>query len=367
MKILFVDDEARVLDGMRSLLATVEGRWDARFAMSGNEALEILAGEPADVVVADMRMPGMDGAELLGKVQLRSPETMRILLSGHADHDAAFRALNVAHRFLAKPYEARVLADAVDRYSLMQGLLQSEELKRLVGSVERLPAAPRVFKELWRTLTSPQQDATRAAVVIGRDPALTAKVLQLANSAFLRRGAEIDSIHTAVTRIGIATLRTLVLATEVFTSQSDVEAIAQLQLRALSASSLARRLAVGRADAEIAATGALLADVGLLLPLAVQRCRAITANGRPVTHAEVGAYLLGLWGLPMPIVEAVAYHHTPAEVPQHEWGPLGVVHVAVSLALGDSPDLEYLERMGVTESLEGWRRAAENLLTEIAA
>jgi len=365
MRVMFVDDEQRVLDGIERMLFALDRDWDVRFATSASEALVALETEPVDALVTDMRMPGMDGAELLERVQTRWPATLRILLSGQTDQDAAFRALRVAHRFLSKPCEGSVLIGAVERFALLEALLGNEELRRVLGGIDNLPAAPRVFAELWQTLSGAEQDVAYAATVIARDPALSAKVLHLANSAFMRRGASIDDIHTAVTRIGVAMLRTLVLATEVFTNRGTEEATNELQRRALMASMMARRMTVARADGEVAATAALLADVGQLIPDIAGLCRRVPPlNGHSVTHAEMGAYLLGLWGLPMAIVEAVAHHHAPARVAQHEFGPIAVVHVAVALVNGDEVDEVLLRQLGVIDALPGWRLTAKAIYVD---
>ena len=87
-RILFVDDEAKVLDGLRNLLRRQRHEWDMLFALSGAAALEELAKAPVDVIVSDMRMPGMDGAELLTRVRTLYPQTARIVLSGHAERGA---------------------------------------------------------------------------------------------------------------------------------------------------------------------------------------------------------------------------------------------------------------------------------------
>ena len=84
-RILFVDDEINILQGLRRLLRPFAQNWAMDFASTGDEGLAKLAATPFDVVVSDMRMPGMDGAQFLEQVRHRHPETMRIILSGYSE------------------------------------------------------------------------------------------------------------------------------------------------------------------------------------------------------------------------------------------------------------------------------------------
>lgn len=362
MRVMFVDDEQRVLDGIERMLFALSSDWDITTASSGAIALDAMAEQPADVVVSDMRMPTMDGRQLLGVVQARWPGTVRIILSGHAEEELALRSLNVAHQFLAKPCEGSALVAVIERAIALRSLLDSDSLKRLIGKVGHLPPTPRVYCELMRCVADPQTDLRTISAILARDPALSAKVLQVANSAFFNRGKSVASIAAAVTRVGVNTLRALVLVTEVFAGQRDEGAASHLQDRALRAALIAEHIQGGGIDAQPAMTAALLADIGLLIPGVEVHCHSATALGEGhYGHAEVGAYLLGLWGLPMCMVEAVAHHHAPQRAVPITFGVLGAVHVAVALACGAEPDIGYLASVGVADRLPEWRRFAESL------
>ncbi len=114
-KILFVDDETRVLEGLRRMLRGLRHEWDMEFVASGEEALIRLNACRFDVVVSDMRMPGMDGCELLEQIRQQSPTTVRIVLSGHSDRQAVMRTVGVAHQFLSKPCDSQVVTTTVMR------------------------------------------------------------------------------------------------------------------------------------------------------------------------------------------------------------------------------------------------------------
>lgn len=361
MRILFVDDERRVLVGIERMLFGMGRDWEILLAGSGDEALAELERGPVDVVVSDMRMPGMDGAELLRRVQQRWPSTLRMLLSGHTETDAAMRALNVAQQFLSKPCEPDALVGTIEAAVALRNLLADPAIGETVGRIKRLPAAPHVFAKLNQALLDPNCDARQIGAILAEDPAMTAKVLHMANSAFFPGGGRaVTDLKTAVTRIGSVMIRNLVLAAEVFAQDAGRSDVAALQKQALLTSMLATRIAQGLADTDQCGIAGLLANVGRLLPQ--PEGEAAERFG----HAEMGAYLLGLWGLPMDIVECVAYHENPQRLPPREFGLVGVVHVATRLVQEVEPDLAYLQRCGVADRLPGWQRKADTLREDAA-
>ena len=147
--LLCVDDEPSILSALRRVLRAPDCR--VLQATSGAEALEILAREPVAVIVSDMRMPGMDGAELLSRVRAQWPHTARILLTGYADMKATIAAINEGqiYRYINKPWdetELRVtVRQAAERYQLEQERLrlqaltteQNEKLQALNASLEQ--------------------------------------------------------------------------------------------------------------------------------------------------------------------------------------------------------------------------------------
>jgi DNA-binding NtrC family response regulator len=139
-RILFVDDESRILDGIRRMMRTERERWEMEFALGGEAALLAFDSGNFDVVVSDMRMPGMDGATLLTHIRDRSPASVRIILSGHTELEAAIRAIPVAHRFLAKPCDAVALRETLERACTLQDLLSRAEIRRVVSTIGELPS-----------------------------------------------------------------------------------------------------------------------------------------------------------------------------------------------------------------------------------
>ncbi len=369
MRILFVDDEQLVLDAITRSLFHVDG-WEVECATSGAEALEILSeGERFDVIVSDMRMPGMDGAELLTRVLRDHPDTVRMVLSGHTEQEAAMRTIGVAHQFLAKPCGAGVLQRAIERTLELQTLLGSAAVRGLVDRVPALPAAPATYTQLSRVLAEPDVDLAEVTRVVESDPGLCAKLLQVVNSAFFAQSEPTTEVHAAVVKLGVNTLKGLILSLEVMGKLQPKQPLPgfsfdQERAHATQVARLAATLYRRTSQRAAAFMAAILHDVGkwvlaseapdvLTQSMALAReeqIRVFEAEKRlfGTTHAEVGAYLLGLWCLPEDVVAAVAHHHEPHRVPVED-GKLDVAHavyIADGVLRGIGFDDERLKAIG---------------------
>jgi HD-like signal output (HDOD) protein len=384
-RILFVDDEVQVLDGLRNLFRRQRHVWDMVFVTSGEAALAELAQAPFDVIVSDMRMPGMDGATLLRHVKSDYPGVVRIVLSGHAERAAMVRALSVAHQFLSKPCEAESLRAALERTCALRDLLANEVIRRAAGQLERLPSAPDTYWELAQALTQPDVQWQDVAAIVERDSAMAVKVLQLVNSTFFGLSRQVVSVQQAVMYLGVELLKGLALGAHVFATLPSVNvpgfSLDRFQRHAQQTAQLARKFVSDPVRIDEAFTAAMVHDIGqIVLGLGMPAefgavCREVAVTGQPaevverarlgVTHATVGAYLLGLWGLPFTIVEAVAYHHAPSLVPGGPREVLAALHVseAFAEAAEKGPDVEpvidrrFLEHAGLTARFEQWLAA----------
>src|SRR5262249_52854364 len=174
--------------------------------------------QPFDIVVSDMQMPGVDGAMLLNQVKDECPATVRIMLSGHADREAIVRALPALHQLLSKPCDASTLRCAIERSLDGVNVDRDAKIRRIVGGVDKLPTPPDLFFELSRLMQSPTTSVTEVANVVTRDPGLSAKLLQLVNSAYFGTGQSTTSIQQAVALLGIDRLRYIALTASVFSS-----------------------------------------------------------------------------------------------------------------------------------------------------
>ncbi|MDH5673737.1 MAG: response regulator [Myxococcales bacterium] len=371
-QILFVDDEPLILDGLRNRFRRRRREWDMSFAASGDEALQMLREAPVDVVVTDMRMPGMDGASLLQHVRDLHPNTVRVVLSGYTEREVVLRAISVAHQALSKPCPPQVLEAVIDRALKLRGVISDWDLSERIGRTSRLPPAPRVYGELTRKLEQPRTTARDIAHIVERDVAMSAKVLQLVNSSFFAPRVEIASVESAVTRLGFDLVKNLVLMLEVFDksgmNSGERDLVEDLQEHALLTARIAWRIIDDRREPAEAFAAALLHDVGKLI--------IDPEDPTKTGHERTGACLLGIWGLPDRIVEAAAFHHMPKEGAQEGIGVLCAVHVADALAYELSGaedhehvkvDLEYLESVGASDRLDSWKAAADECYEKMKA
>jgi len=366
VRILLVGDEASLSAELMDFIADLGEEWQALTATDGQAAMSIVSSQAIDAVIACPALPDLTATTLLGQIRTLRPETIRIALveAPQGNRPPPARLIGVAHRFLPLPLAPEVLLEALTSLEELRELLDSERLRSAIGRIEKLPSPPHLYLSLTQALEQDDDtDTADVAKLVSADPAIAAKVLQLSNSAFFNSGRTISDLRSAVTRLGLATLRDLVLASEVFSASalSGAERNA-LQQRALLASRLAAKL-LPESSAELGATAALLADIGLLLP-GVRNERtepASDADPRP-GHSEAGAYLLGLWGLPMPIIEAVAFHLQPQRSNTRSFWVTGAVHVALALVNGEPVDEEYLQRAGVLGKLPQWRDHANGLM-----
>ncbi len=365
------------------------------FAGSGPEALNRLSQNSFDVVVSDMRMPGMDGAQLLTEVKRRHPQMARVILSGHSEKEFVMKSVRIAHQYLAKPCEVETLKSVVMRTCTLRTLLADDSLKRLVSNIDSLPSLPSLYAEIIEELHSPNVSPLSIGKIISQDMGLAAKILQLVNSAFFGLQSHVSNPQQAVILLGIDTIRALVLSVHIF-SQYDSAKLSSLSLEELWRHSfltgaLAKAIAHEENEKQIliddSFMAGLLHDVGkpILSMNYPDRYREVQgmAEGKNIslweaekeifgaTHSEVGAYLIGLWGLPDPIVEGLAFHHEPASCRGQGFSPLLAVHVANALeqeggrseirGIPPQIDRDYLTKMDLAGRLPAWEEVCRKV------
>lgn len=392
LKILFVDDETAILESFRRTMRPMRKKWDCEFADSGQEALRILSGNSFDLVVTDMRMPGMDGAQLLHKVKMLYPETIRFILSGQSEEKAFLRSVGCMHQFLSKPCDFDALKAAIDRALSLRVYLQNEKIKKVLLQVDSLPSLPELYCELMEELRSEDSTLENIGKTISKDLGMTAKILQVANSAFFGIPQRVSTPVHAVQILGLDLIQTLVLTYQIFAqmdiSKSDeiiVERIWEHSVNVAGKSMLLAKAKKMGSDIEsYSYTAGLLHDIGVVLVLLefpeiyrelLQRPQESQKENLKTeleiilgnNHARIGAYLMGIWGLPDPVVEAIAYHEDPSACVSRLPSPLTFVHVANALEeefCNDPICLEgptkideaYLKEVGVCHRLPFWEK-----------
>ena len=224
MRVIFVDDEPNILSGLRRILRPLRKEWEMVFEEGGEPALATLESAPCDVVVSDMKMPGMDGAEFLSKVREKYPASIRIALSGETDSHMIYRCVQHAHQYLAKPCDADALVSAVKRAFSLRKLMRDEKLEAIVANMTSLPSLPEQYEQIMQELQSEDPSLQTVGEIIEGDVAMSAKILQLVNSAFFGLARHMSSPSEAAMYLGVDVLKSLVLTTGVFSQFEEDKA-----------------------------------------------------------------------------------------------------------------------------------------------
>jgi HD-like signal output (HDOD) protein len=391
-RVLFVDDRPSILRTVRARLVQQPRRWDAVFVNGAEAALAECALQPFDVVVSDLSMPEMDGVALLQQIKNEHPGTIRIVLSGNDERDAVLRTLSVAHQYLSKACDVDTVSVVVEQACSLGEVMGSDTLRAIVGRIEKLPSLPTLYVELTRALSGPSPSMTDVVRIVERDPAMSMKLLQVVNSSFFRRARRLTSIRGAIVYLGIDVLKSLVLAAQIFSGAGvrarEARVLATVQRRGILTAQMAQKVAQSRPDD--AFTAGLLHDVGLIVLAQADADRfydrqieaarrgvpiAVVENERlGVSHADVGAYLLGTWGVPVGVVHGVLGHHDPARY-EVSFETATVVHVASTLieqmasegqpsAAAPALDEAHLHALGLQGEIAAWRSLAARLWAE---
>jgi len=334
--ILFVDDEPNILSGLSRMLRPMRGRWDMLFAGSGAEALELMAARDVDAVVSDMRMPGMDGPELLRRVMREHPDAVRIALSGYSDMEMVGQSITPTHQYLTKPCSAERLVQTLEQALSARELVPNKALLDKLARIEHLPVLPEAYNRISAELAKGDPSPKEIGDIVAGDVALSANILKLVNSAYFGLPRHIATPQQAVIVLGVNVIRSVILSLHIFKSfkarPRPSFSLPLLWGHSMRSGAIARCIAkaeaMSREAADHAAIAAMLHDVGKLVLDAQcadeclriydvvreqnRRVAEVEAEQLGLTHAEVGAYLLGLWGLPLPVVQAVARHHDAA-------------------------------------------------------
>lgn len=385
--ILFVDDEQNILSGLKRMLRSMRGDFEMFFTESGDSALEILANNSIDVVISDMRMPGMDGAELLAKVKEKHPHTIRIVLSGHADEEAIMKTIGITHQYLSKPCDPDVLKGTIRRASSLHTILDDGNLKNLLSNISELPSLPELYNQINDALNDPDVTTDEIARIIEQDIAMSAKILQLVNSSFFGLFQKVETPSRAVKLLGIDMIKVLVLSLQIFTdlkTSIDNFPTSNLWSHSMAVANCAKIIAKHESnDQDFISNcfiGGLLHDIGTLILLSNKSSQyeevvqLVISDLLSLKEAEeqifkttsytIGAYLIGLWGFNGDIVEAICFHNNLESYPQPNLSPALVVHAANHASSKTHPLLareplselneHYITESGLADRVENW-------------
>jgi putative nucleotidyltransferase with HDIG domain len=376
-KILFVDDEINVLDGLKRMLHKMKNSWEMDFVDSGAKAIELMQHNNYDIIMSDMRMPGIDGAALLKWVKENSPKTIRFVLSGFSDKEAVIKTTLTAHQYLAKPCKPEILVDKVESVSFLIEKLNSDALLKLVNRLHNLPTLPEIYFLLEEELHKDAPSIQRINEIVSCDAALSAKVLQLVNSAYWSSSKKIQNPLQAINILGLDNLKSLVLFTDIFlkfTGPADnTQAMKLIWNHSLKVAKVSRALFShlygDQNQSDTIFISGLLHDIGKVILLYIgsyseeakkkllmsdKSLVVYEKNTIGTTHADLGSYLLGAWGLPREILEIVAFHHFPSEALRQSNEAIGVIYLANIIAELGPIDFEFIKNFTSLNKIESF-------------
>ena len=323
---------------------------------------------------------------------------VRIVLSGQSDIDLILQTVLPAHQYLTKPCEPEKLRAAIEQALKVRGIVSDRTVQALVSSMDSLPVLPQLYRDITDELNASDPSPQIVGRIIAKDVGMTAAILKVVHSSFFGFARHIATPEQAVVLLGLNTVRSLVLTTHIFSlfdlSKVPDYSLPELWDHCIRVSALARRICqTMQTDKEMednAGIAGMLHDVGKLifaakltkqyneiLRIVRQENRLVWEVERDmlgVTHTEVGAYLMGLWGLPSPVVEAIAFHHAPTAAGEG-FKPLTAVHAANvfdrnGFVLNDAyakPELDggYIQKLGLLDRIPEWEKAAASYFEEV--
>lgn len=399
-KILIVDDDERDLQLLKRLLDSSDTGWEVQFCGSAAEGLTALESDTYDVVISDWSMPEMDGGAFLSEVKERHPKVARLIMADATDQQLTMDSAGVVHQYVPKPVEIEVLGSAVERAMDLEASIRRDRIMEIVAKMDRLPSLPALYIEVVEKLKDPEVSLEDVGEVIGRDIAMTAKILKLVNSAFFGLRRQISSPIEAVNYLGLDTVKGLVLSLHAF-AQFDASSLGGLALEAVWTHSMHTAVCCkmiagleglkGRIRDESFVAG-MLHDTGKLVMASndperygevLERAEEVgiakaEEEAFGVNHADIGGYLFALWGLPKGVVDSVEFHHEPCASQDREFSTLALVHAANAIVTqqhaeafipgSTQMDAAFLEGIGLQDRYPEWVAAyAESLEGSVVA
>jgi putative nucleotidyltransferase with HDIG domain len=398
--ILFIDEEKFVLNALKRSFRKMRQEWDMRFADGPAEALKILANESIEVIVSETIFQGQSGLDFLEMVRQGHPHSVRIILSGYSDRNVVLKSVDLAHQYLAKPCEDEELKATINRAFMIKKLISHQGLKEIVSRIDSLPTLPATYIELVQELETEDSSIEKIGDIISKDIGLTTKILKMVNSSFFGLRQQITAPNKAVSMLGLDLVKAMALSSGTFDKFKHLKvpgfSLDKMWQHAMLTSAFAKIIAqkggLERRDTDTVFMAGLLHDVGKLLiaahlpdsfavinklaekisiPIFEAEEKVIGTN-----HSSIGAYLLGLWGLPQAIFDATAFHHNHHNWSEAKLNPAAIIHIANALAecgedihqpqgIVNGLDYAYLKKANLLESLIQWKAACADYSIEI--
>jgi len=351
--ILIVDDEVQILKALVRLFMDTD--YEIVIAEGGEEALKILEKQQFNMVISDMKMPYMDGYDLLSKVKELYPKTVRIILSGYSDEKVVFHALqkNIARLYVFKPWKNDELIQIVTQLLETEDILNNSNLLNFINNIENLPTIKANYQHIIN-LINDDTDISTISNEIEKDISIAAKILNVANSAFY--GSKTGSVKQAVSYIGLQNTKNLITSISIIDTMSENSAAKNMIKNIWKHSFLSNKLLAFLYEKHLKkrvpdtySSAGLLHNIGkifflkyfykeylnLLLKARDDKVdiTRLEAEAFTVTHNEAGGYLLEWWEFPFAIVETALYSQNPMDAKVVNKEIVCAVHIVSKYAM----------------------------------
>lgn len=321
-----LDDDEFILRALQRTLKRLVPHWQLQFFQSSSELLPALERSPTlQLVISDRMMPDCFGEEVLAAVQHQRPAVIRCLLTADTSADIVIQDSNFIHHFLAKPFTENDLLRVFSSVEHLQQLPLQPQLRLELGRLSHLPILPGHFFELQALCQSNDTTAADLASHVSRDPVLTGRLLQLANSPFMGYSRPTLDLQEAIQRLGFDLLQSIAIM--LYSQQQLQSALSEQQHRQLLSQAwqragvcklIAHQAGLMKEIQDKAFMLGLLSGLGELVLAVSPELASIPTAQLP---AAITAYLLTLWGFEGALRQALLFE-PQAHSLQHEAGLL---------------------------------------------
>lgn len=372
-KIVLIDEDIQFVNQMAKLLSKQRPEWTVQSANTAAEGIELVESSAVDVVVSESSLPDMEGAVFLDRIRSYKPNVLRFTLSDDKDAEILLECARLNQRFIAKPAEAKILADAIDSSIRLRNLLAGDQLSTLMQDVDSLPAMPELYDELVKELASPHSSLVRVAEIIEADAGLTLSILKIVNSAYFGLNQRVESVSQAISLLGTALVKNISLTSKVFSKfegdKIDLQKLTEINNQALKIGALTNQFSryakVSRISLNHCQVAGMMSNIGELIALTKSDEEFVDS----VPSHLLGAYLMKVWMMPDAVIEAIAVQHEPMSVNAGDITPLVVLHSIRFLQANYTDTVNTQQRQDCSEYLKTFlpEHLAENWLDSYQA
>lgn len=372
--ILFVTTDEKLMSELIRNIVPIQDDYTIFFADNGERCLQILANNKIDFVFSSANIIMPTGANILNEIKRLFPEVIRFALVPNLDNQTVAQISQYVHQLVPPPYTKETIVERIQRTLHIQKILNNEKVVNLVKNTTTLPSLPEIYIQIEQETAKPDFSLIKIANLISKDPNLTAKILQIVNSAYFGLQKEVTNINFALSYLGVNVIKSLIFYIHLFShfkitseNRKHLEKFWQHSLVVASNSyHLANKYLQEKYEIDSSYTAGVLHDVGkfiLLNTYTYPQNIILLAEQKAIdnleaeleiyecTHAEIGAYLLGLWGFPLHIVEAVAYHHQPSLLNKSKLNLATIIHLADFLYYVPRLDVEHIREINYEKEI----------------